>query len=85
MRRVDDAEFGMALVRKRRCLLRKDAAGRHNLARAHLAVPSRATVMDESSKGETFMADDNTNHAQAHHRPPEPNPALERLDALVGK
>lgn len=31
------------------------------------------------------MADDNTNHAQAHHRPPEPNPALERLDALVGE
>ena len=41
--------------------------------------------MDELSKGETFMADDNTNDAQAHQQPPEPNPGLERLNALVGQ
>jgi hypothetical protein len=41
--------------------------------------------MDETSKGETFMMDDNTSYAQAHHQPPEPNLALERLDALVGE
>jgi hypothetical protein len=41
--------------------------------------------MDELSKGETFMADDNTNDAQAHQQPPEPNPGLECLNALVGQ
>lgn len=31
------------------------------------------------------MADDNTtNDAQAHDQPPQPNPALKRLDVLVG-
>ena len=31
------------------------------------------------------MADDNTNCTQAHQQPPEPNPALEHLNALVGE
>ena len=31
------------------------------------------------------MADDNTNYAQAHQQPPEPNPGLERLNTLVGQ
>jgi hypothetical protein len=37
------------------------------------------------SKGETYMADDDTNYAQAHQQPLEPNPALGRLNALVGE
>ena len=30
------------------------------------------------------MADDNTYDAQAYDQPPQPNPALESLDVLVG-
>ena len=30
------------------------------------------------------MADDNTKDAQAHNRPPQPNPALNSLDVMVG-
>jgi hypothetical protein len=28
--------------------------------------------------------DDNANDAQAHNRPPQPNPALNSLDVMVG-
>jgi len=32
----------------------------------------------------SVMADDNTNNAQAHDQPPQPNPDLKKLDKLVG-
>jgi hypothetical protein len=45
----------------------------------------RQLSLDESSKGVTLIADDNTNCAQAHQQPPKPSFALEHLNALVGE
>jgi hypothetical protein len=35
------------------------------------------------TEGEAIMADDDTNNAQAHQQPPEPNPDLKSLERLV--
>src|ERR687898_3397388 len=39
--------------------------------------------MDKSLKGDIMADDNNTNDAQAHQQPPEPNPDLKSLDRLV--